>query len=236
VLSYCLFGTDHCYRDGIIENCALARRFFPGWALLVHVSERVAPEVSGTLERAGAKVVVMPQRDAYDGLYWRFLPAADPTLSAVVVRDADARLGPRERAAVDEWLASGKSLHVMRDHPGHRRLIPAGLWGCRGGAVPDMAALIERFGHENGFASRTGDADFLERHVYPRLRHDMCLHSAFSYFPGEEPRYIAAARDGLDYLGRPVGRDQQLARRLSGFARRSGEGRVLRPLPEWMSA
>lgn len=234
VVSYSLFGTEPAYRTGVLENCALARQLFPGWVCRVHVSERIAAEVLPALEEAGAEAVVMAQRDHYDGLYWRFLPAADRDVAAVIIRDADARLGLREKAAVDEWLASGMALHVMRDHPGHRRLIPAGLWGCRGGAVPDMAALVERFGQEHGFASRTGDADFLERHVYPRLRSDMLVHSAFSYFPGERPRLIAAAREGTDYLGRPVGRDAQLAQRLAGFARRGGEGQVLRPLPEWM--
>jgi hypothetical protein len=174
----------------------------------------------------------MPQQAAYDGLYWRFLPAADPELDAVLVRDADARLGARERAAVDQWLASGKALHVMRDHPGQRRVIPAGLWGCRGGAVPDMAEAIAAFGRAHGFDSRTGDADFLQHQVYRPLRHDMFVHSGFTYFPGEAPHFIAVERDGDDYLGRPAGRSAELQQRLKGFARHHAEGQVLRPLPD----
>ncbi len=236
VLSYSLFGTDPSYREGALANCALAERLFPGWTCRVYVSDRIDPAVRAELARAGADVIVRPQRDHYDGLFWRFLPAADPDVDAVIVRDADARVSARETAAVEEWIASGKALHVMRDHPGHRRLIPAGLWGCRGGVLKDMAELIETFGAAHGFASRTGDADFLERHVYPRLRADMLVHSAFSYFPGEQPRLIAAPRDGFDYLGRPVGRGEQLERRERGFQRNMGQGQVLRPLPAWMTA
>ena len=235
IVSYSLFGANPAYAQGALENCALVRDVLPGWTCRVHVSNRITPEVRDDLAHAGAEVVVVEQQDAYDGLYWRFLPAADPAVDAVIIRDADARLGAREASAVAEWLDSGKPLHIMRDHPAHRRLIPAGLWGARGGAVPDMAELIAGFGREHGFASRTGDADFLERLIYPRFRGKMFVHSGFSYYPGEEPHLIPMARDGLDYLGRPAGRDEELEKRVKGLARNMGQGQVLRPLPEWMT-
>lgn len=34
-------------------------------------------------------------------------------------RDLDSRFSDRELAAVNEWLASGASIHAMRDHPAH---------------------------------------------------------------------------------------------------------------------
>jgi hypothetical protein len=232
VVSYSLFGTDDDYRRGALENCALTERFFPGRTCRIHVSGRIPEDVARQLKEAGAEVIVMEQRASYDGLYWRFLPAADRDVDAMVVRDADARLSLREKSAVDQWLESGKALHVMRDHPGHRRLIPAGLWGCRGNAIPDIAALIETFGRESGFESRTGDAEFLARHVYPRFRSDMFVHSAFSYFPGETPHQIPVPRYGNDYLGRPVGRDEVVQKRVRDFDHHKGQGQVLRPFPE----
>jgi hypothetical protein len=216
IISYSLFGADENYRVGAIENCALAQRFFPGWICLVYVSDQIAVSVAEELERACAKVVIMRQRAAYDGLYWRFLPAADPSIDALIVRDADALLGPREKTAVDRWIESGKALHVIRDHPGHRRLIQAGLWGCRGNVIPEMAELIEAFGRDNGFDSRTGDADFLE-HLYSRLRSDMFVHSAFSYFPGETPEMIPMPREGNEWLGCPVARDPEMRKRELAF-------------------
>ena len=49
----------------------------------------------------------------------------------MIVRDTDSRLGIREKLAVDEWLDSGKKLHIMRDHPYHRVPMLGGMWGCR---------------------------------------------------------------------------------------------------------
>ncbi len=50
---------------------------------------------------------------------WRFLPAGDEMLGAMVSRDLDSPLTPRERAAIDEWLTSNFTFHAMHDHSFH---------------------------------------------------------------------------------------------------------------------
>ncbi len=183
IVSYSLFGDGEDYYEGALANCALVREIYPGWTCRIYISDRLPNSVGDRLAATGAEVVVMEQKASYDGLFWRFLPAADNEVDAFVVRDADARLSKREKAAVDEWIASGKSLHIIRDHPVQKRLIPAGLWGCRGNAIPDMQDLLQKFGEANGFDNRAGDADFLEQCVYLRFPGDTHLHSAFVYFP-----------------------------------------------------
>ena len=51
---------------------------------------------------------------------WRFLPAADETVSVMTSRDLDSPLTERERAAISEWLLTNLSFHMMRDHPQHK--------------------------------------------------------------------------------------------------------------------
>jgi hypothetical protein len=56
-------------------------------------------------------------------MLWRFRPAFEEDDTIVLVRDADSRLSRRERAAVEDWLASDFDFHIMRDHAGlHRHL------------------------------------------------------------------------------------------------------------------
>ena len=50
---------------------------------------------------------------------WRFLPAGDLLVDVMASRDLDSPLAERELHAVNEWLSSNKSWHVMRDHPFH---------------------------------------------------------------------------------------------------------------------
>ena len=50
---------------------------------------------------------------------WRFETIDDPDVEINMSRDTDTRILLREKLAVDEWLASGKTFHIMRDHPHH---------------------------------------------------------------------------------------------------------------------
>jgi hypothetical protein len=40
-------------------------------------------------------------------------------VDALMSRDSDSQIVPREEDAVHEWLKSDKIFHVMRDHPAH---------------------------------------------------------------------------------------------------------------------
>ena len=57
----------------------------------------------------------------------RFLVADDIFVDRFVVRDADSRPNAREWAAVQEWIESGYSAHIMRDHPAHDVVMNAGV-------------------------------------------------------------------------------------------------------------
>ena len=63
--------------------------------------------------------------------YGRFLPLLDPRVEVVVSRDLDSRLTAREQAAVEDWLETGLTFHVMRDNPHHGTEILGGMWGAR---------------------------------------------------------------------------------------------------------
>lgn len=134
-------------------------------------------------------------------MYWRFLAAGIPGVEAVMFRDADCRPSRRERAAVDEWLASGRILHIMRDHPNHTEPILGGLWGIRGGVLHDVAERISAYGPDSRFGS---DQRFLRAVVYPDLIHDALVHQDIAIFPdppGTQQRAFPTAREGSSFVG-----------------------------------
>lgn len=50
---------------------------------------------------------------------WRFLPLLDPTVNRVIFRDTDSLVSDREVDAVNEWIKSDTTFHIMRDYVGH---------------------------------------------------------------------------------------------------------------------
>lgn len=236
IISFSLFGENAAYLDGALANCALSKSIYPDWTVRIYVSHRMNSEVVRQLAKAGAEVVIKKQTANFDGLLWRFLPASEEGLGALIVRDVDSRLGAREKSAVDEWILSGKRLHIIRDHPSHGRLILAGLWGCRGGVLPDISESISRFARNADLNVWDVDALFLERIVYPRFLGDMFVHSEYQFFTGETPMPVPLKRVGNEYLGFPPDRGNISVRRMSKFKERKNEKLVERPLPDWIRA
>ncbi|SMF79393.1 Tetratricopeptide (TPR) repeat [Azospirillum oryzae] len=173
VVAFSLWGAADVYRRGALENARLVRSVYPGWTCRIYHDDSVPPEVLAELDALGAERVVMPPDSGpISGLYWRFLASDDPTVRRFICRDCDSRVGPRERAAVEAWIASGKPFHVMRDHPLHSELMLAGMWGGVAGLLPPLEPLIDRFAAAE--ADRWQDQRFLRSHLWPLIA-DACL-------------------------------------------------------------
>ena len=62
------------------------------------------------------------------------------------MRDADSRLNLRDVSAIEDWVKSDKNFHIVREHPeGHCMEMCGGMWGCKGGSVPDMPQLVQEY-------------------------------------------------------------------------------------------
>lgn len=150
------------------------------------------------LEQRGCEVIVVHKNlGPMYGRYWRFWVAADPTVGRFIVRDVDSRLNLREKAAVDEWIQSGKKFHIMRDHPAHTRRVLAGMWGGCGHLLPNIEALVDVWGHY----SHQGENDrFMSEIIYPLMGSDYLCHDSLGHFEDARP-FPAVPANGETHIG-----------------------------------
>ncbi|MDX2171357.1 MAG: hypothetical protein SF182_30095 [Deltaproteobacteria bacterium] len=205
IISFCLWGDAPRYTLGALRNAELAGRIYPGWRCRFHVASSVRREIVAGLRDRGAEVVLRPEPGDNRAMLWRALPLLDPTVDAMIARDADSRLGLRERQAVDEWLASGRSFHIMRDHPLHATAILGGMWGARAGAIPGLAELLEQHGNEDRYGA---DQRFLAQHVYPLVRADAWVHDEF-LLHGFDAHPFPRPRRGHEFVGEVIDENEQ---------------------------
>jgi hypothetical protein len=178
IIAFSLFGSKPRYTQGAIANLKLAEELYPGWVCRFYVDITVPTGVRRELER-GAEVILMPrQRFRMEGMFWRFL-VADSEAPRWMVRDADSRLNPREVAAVQEWVQSGRPFHVMRDHPAHRMPIMGCSFGGIRGAVTDMAKRIADWPHQGPVGHYGDDETFLATQIWPLVREQALQHDSF---------------------------------------------------------
>jgi len=112
-------------------------------------------------------------------MFWRFLPNNDDDVQYFMVRDSDSRLTKRECLVVDEWLDSGKILHIMRDHPHHAYKILGGMWGMKCDKNFDMMNEILKYNKSTNLYEKMRDMDFLRDVIYPKYVKDSIIHATY---------------------------------------------------------
>lgn len=177
VIAFSLWGDKDIYLRGAVENARLAPTVYPGWTCRFYHDDSVPEPVLAELAALGAELVAMPAGSGpVSGLYWRFLASDDPEVSRFLCRDCDSRLGAREKAAVDDWIASDRPFHVMRDHVLHTEVILAGMWGGLAGLLPAMASRIADASSSD--ADRWQDQRFLRDRVWPTIEARCLVHDS----------------------------------------------------------
>ena len=179
VIAFSLWGDNERYLQGAIQNAELARHIYPGWVCRIYCDETVPQRAIAAFGAAGAEVRLMPpQTRLYEGLFWRFSVAFDEQVERYMVRDADSLISVRERLAVEDWIASGRHFHVLRDFYTHTDPMLAGLWGGVRGAVP--GPLREKMQRYFDDPAKTANADqkYLREQVWPVARTSVLIHDS----------------------------------------------------------
>jgi hypothetical protein len=186
------------YLRGAIENALAMPLIYPGWEGIFFVDETVPEDVRLALTELGGQVRVQPPgQPQRQKLAWRFLVANEAGVGRFLVRDVDSVVNQRERAAVDEWIDSGRLFHVMRDWWTHTDLVLAGMWGGIAGLLPPIPALLESYRPPH-METPNIDQWFLRDILWPCLRQSCLIHDRCFNPPGVQPdktsTHLAARR------------------------------------------
>jgi hypothetical protein len=165
----------------MVKNAEQVPKIYSGWQMIVYHDNSVPKETLSVLEDLNVKLVNVDGHT--HGMFWRFFASDLVDCEYAIFRDGDSRLSIREKMAVDEWIDSGKTIHVMRDHPAHQ--IPygnnslgilGGMWGIKGNTIP-MKDSIENFS-KNKTMGYGIDQTFLKT-IYNVFANDRCTHDDF---------------------------------------------------------
>ena len=212
VVSMGLYGSDERYTGNVLINARLLPSVLPGWVLRVYHDRTVPPAILSSLRAEGAELLDMSSsrlQGGIAGMYWRFQVSEDESVDRWLIRDADCRLSHREAAAVRAWMASGYSVHIMRDHPHHGRRMMGGMWGGVKHAVRNITQRI--LAAASDVNNYNGDQEFLAYHVYPHVEFDQLSHDSWTClsFTNSHPFPAAGKRpfDNSTFVGMIHGKD-----------------------------
>ena len=202
IIAFSLHGTDATYLRGAVRNALAAQFLYPEWTCRFYIDGSISEDLIRELASEGAEVKRVDGLPATRfGTFWRFLVAEDPEIDRYLVRDCDACLNLRERAAVEDWIESGRHFHVMRDAMTHTEVMLAGMWGGVRGALPPVGKTIIDFA-QTAPLSRTADQQFLRERIWPTVRQSVLVHD--SHFATGESRDFPARSPSWQHVGQAV--------------------------------
>lgn len=200
LFAFSLYGNNPIYVNGSINNAKLIPELFGSeWKVRFYVRD-VTLETIDSLKKYNAEVIDMTKSDIKNGRLFRFLSIKKDNL--VMIRDCDSIVTVREKMMVNEFLNSGKQLHIIRDHPNHKEHMMACSFGFNKSGI-DMSELI----YKSGLKDNTNyimDQVFLAKHVYPLFKKMMLIHDNFNHYYREKDEIIIKYPRVINHIGQRI--------------------------------
>jgi len=190
VFSFCIYGTERNYYDGLLENINIIRDYYPDFEIYIY---KGICDSSWRFEGKNINVIET-HREGGVNMFYRFLPI---TFAEVGFwRDADSRITERDRWCISEFLNSSKLYHITRDHYWHT----AKIMGCSFGWKKTLEFSFD----VNTF--KYGDDElYIAKHIYPLVVKDALVHTNNYAFIGEHVELITIPqKDKYDFVGNVI--------------------------------
>jgi hypothetical protein len=186
VISFSLYGDNPIYTIGCIKNAILKNNIFPEWEMWVYHNNTVPENILLELKKLNVNLIDTNEFNGFFGSLWRFRAINSENVEFFISRDCDSRLSERDKVAVDEWINSGKSFHILREHPiGHGWPINAGMWGAKGNSILNIKDSIDSYLFKNPmFYDKSIDQMYLRDVVYQIAIKDLFLHDEYYNYEG----------------------------------------------------
>ncbi len=178
VISFSIYGSDPKYTTGLLRNLELSDKIYPGWIVYVYYNSTVPDFMIKEYERFNNAELINMENSTMPGMFWRFTPHYG--VERFISRDVDSRLSMREKLAVDEWIESDKSFHILRDHPHHEHKVNGGMFGLKINEDFNISNEINKWlvNKKLDLFNKFGDLDFLGNVIFEKYKDDMLAHDS----------------------------------------------------------
>lgn len=206
-ISFSLWGDKPIYNVGAIRNSELIKFIYPNWRMILYYDNSVPKETIEKLIENDVECIDVSDLNIY-GMFWRFFACDIDDAEYVCFRDCDSRISFREYLAVKEWVGSGKTLHVMRDHPAHgvpygndKMGILGGMWGIKSKKVSMKDLIMD---YTMGKTLSYGSDQAFLKSIYRQFANDKCTHDEFY-----EKKQFPIKRENGRFVGERINIDEK---------------------------
>ena len=189
VFSFCIYGTERNYYEGLLQNIQIIREHFPEFEIYVYKG------ICDPEWKFEGVTIIETEKDGAINMLYRYLPLTFADVG--FIRDADSRVTERDRWCIAEFLKSDKLYHIIRDHFYHSEAIMGGIFGWKKPIEIDLK-LSNVIGYSEDMA-------YLNKHLFPKIKKDSLVHTNIWGYAGEHVRLITIDhKDKYDFIGNVI--------------------------------
>lgn len=179
IISYVVYMNKDSKRDyvyGFLNNVRHLKDIYPDWIMRVYVPHDQPKKIIDQLVDSGSEVIIYETNGC--NMIVRYLPHDDRDVKVFISRDADSLINKREHHAVEEWLNSKYSLHMMSDHKNHIWPLNGGMCGVKNNWKINLRDAIINYSNKKRFSSDgyTCDIHLLSNVLFPIYKDSYLQH------------------------------------------------------------
>jgi hypothetical protein len=217
--SFCLYGSNPKYCEGIFQNIQLAQELFPEFHIFLYIRNDVPEEyIKKYITSAGDNLHIYYISSFKVMTLYRLLTINHYMVKSVFCRDADSRLCSRDKECIMEFLRDEahtnpkQNFQVIRDHFFHKSKIMAGTFGWKyipDSPRPNMFFLFQKWMELNSASSFESlkeygtDEQFLE-YFYTKFPDNLFIQTNIVAFRNEITHKmppISPTQSSHDFIG-----------------------------------
>lgn len=188
IFSYCIYGANPKYVEGIIKNLEQIRDHYPTFHTWIVVGNDVPPEyIEKYKSFPNVKLTHFPLTGGRLMTY-RFFPIDDQSVECMIVRDADSRITERDRECIKRFLESEHTVYTIRDHFYHKCPIMGGQWGIKRTPLYNQFqfeleyhVVKDSLTKDCGVDAYDTDQYFTRHYIYPKYGSSMIAFTSVTY-------------------------------------------------------
>lgn len=141
IISFSLYGNKDIYNYGILLNYELKKIIYKDWIIRLYINDTVNNTLLEYLKTLDIEIYKINSN--IPPMFYRFFPLTDNNVEYFISRDLDSIISFREEKMVEEWIMSGKNLHLIHEvYPGHRHIIMGGMFGLKKNLTPNLTKFV----------------------------------------------------------------------------------------------
>jgi len=204
VFSFCIYGTNKKYCQGLIENIKIIQNNYPDFEVWIYGGFDVPVEyVNKYHQFTNVRYIELPYNDL-TLMYYRFMPIDNSNVELCFIRDADSRIGERDQWCINQFINNDMKFHIIRDHNQHKLRIMGGMWGIKQGILNESIQEMfyiwkDKTNHK--LTDYRSDQYFLQDCIYNLIKNDVLIHSDYNFYSDENISKIECDNTSNNFVG-----------------------------------